>query len=309
MENQNSSPATPAVGGETPPVNSSTPSNNAQGTQPTKEYIVDGKKVSLTDKQVTAIVQKGLYADKKLESVSILQKRTESLLNTLKTPEGLINVLKDPSLGNSPKEVFKRLMNSDIVDDELKETMARWVYDKVVVPASMDPAEREKQERENRLATLEKEKKEREELELSQRQQIQLNAIYEEVKNQISKQLLADKTFPQIPAAIQWVINKVRILNREGVPVTQESIKKAIGLAKSDFIKAQSSILDSIQDPEELISALGEERALKISKALVARLTAKNKITPEGADRPLPISEKLEKTFNRTPQGYKILDI
>ena len=238
-------------------------------------YIVDGQEVKLTKAQAKAAVQKGLFADKQLQSVAQLRKGTESLLGALKTPEGLISLLKDPALGANPKEVFKKLMASDIIDDELKETMSRWVYDNIVVQSKKTP---EQLQAEKQAAELERYKKQEADLkakQASEQEKAQITQVYTAIRAEVSKQIQADPGFPQTEYNVRSVIEKLRVMNKQGVPITVESIDKAIKLVKKDNLTYQTSLLDTAKDEEELIARLGEERALKISKALVARLKKK----------------------------------
>jgi hypothetical protein len=73
-------------------------------------------------------------------------------------------------------------------------------------------------------------------------------------------------------------------------------------------------MLDTIEDPEGLIALVGEARALKISKALVARLQAKTKASAkeekvqEKSVRE-KVTDRIDKKLGRTSQGYTILDV
>ena len=281
--------------------------------EPTEEYIFDGKPVNLTKAQAKAYVQKGLFADKRIKSAQVLEAKTKPLIEALKTPEGLIQILKDPSLGANPKEVFKKLMSSDVIDDELKEEMSRWVYENVVKTDKMSPEELANRKKLSDYERLKKDEDDRKAKDLTEKQQAEVTRIYQAVRSEVTKQIVADKTFPQVEGAIRSVIDTLRAMNKNGAPVTPENVTKAIAKVKKDFIVYQQSILDAFDDPEKLIEAIGEARALKISKALVARIQAKQKVKPE--DKKVEgaatenITERLDKKFGRERHGYTVLDV
>ena len=279
----------------------------------TETLKVNGKEIKLTKAQVIAAAQKGLFADQKLKSIDTLQKGTTSLLNDLKTPEGFLKTLKNPALGANPKEIFKKLMSSDIIDDELKDEMSKWVYQNVVQQAKKTPEEIERDKKLSEYEKLKAEKEDREKQEMTDKHQAQVQQVYQAIRAEVNKQILDDKTFPQTEGSVRAVIEKLRVMNKQGVPVTSESVTKALGLVKKDHIMHQQALLDSIEDPEGLIALLGEARALKISKALVARLQAKGKTKAAEVQHEKSVKEKvtdrIDKKLGRTPQGYTVLDI
>jgi hypothetical protein len=281
----------------------------AANAEPTQDFTVNGKVVKLTAAQVKTAVQKGLFADGKLKSMDVLAKSSQGILNALKTPQGLLGLLKDPSLGNSPKEVFKALMASDVIDDELKETMSQWVYQNVVQKAKLTPEEIERDAKLSEYEKLKKEKADREKADLTAKQQAQVNGIYQAVRAEVTKQVLADKTFPQTEGSIRAVVEKLRVMNKQGAPITAETVTKALGLVKKDHVLHQQAMLDAIVDPEELIALVGEARALKISKALVARIQAKQKgkvktEKVEGDEPRKKVTEILDEKHGRNRFGY-----
>lgn len=301
--------AKPAAGAPPAPVDGKLPVS----TEPTEDYVVNGKTVKLTKAQAKMYVQKGLHADGKLKSMDVLQGKTAGLIAALKTPAGLLSILKDPALGANPKEVFKTLMASDIVDDELKEAMSKWVYDNVVSQGKKSPEQIENEKKIARLEQLEKDEEKRKNDALSEQQKQQVAGIYQAVRSEVTKQIVADKTFPQAEGAIRMVIEKLRVINKAGAPVTAESITKALGAVKKDYLLLQQSILDSDDDPEALIARIGEARALKISKALIARLKKKSApaatdAKPEGEEGK-KVTDKIDEKLGRTRSGHYILNV
>ena len=291
------------------------PKKAAEAAAATEEIIVNGKPVKVTPAQLRALAQKGYFADQRIKSADVLKGKTEALINALKTPEGFLQILKDPALGASPKEVFKALMASDIIDDELKEEMSQWVYQNVVQTAQLTPEQQEDRRKLQEYTKLKAEKEARDKADLTKQQQAKVDGIRQAVVAEINKQIVNDKAFPKIEGSIRAVVEKLRVMNKQGAPVTIENVTKAIGLVKKDFLVHQQSIFDAIEDPEALIAHFGEDRALKISKALVARLQAKTKAQAkeekkaEGATIREKVTDRIDKKLGRTAQGYTVLDV
>ncbi len=280
----------------------------------TETIKVNGKEVKVTPSQMRALAQKGYFADQQLKSVDVLQGKTKALIDSLKTPEGLLQVLKDPALGASPKEVFRKLMASDVVDDELKEEMSRWVYDNVVVQSKKSPEQIETEKKLARLDALEKQEAAQKEKALSEQQKSQVAQVYAAVRTEVTKQIVADKTFPQTEGSIRAVVEKLRVMNRHGAPITPENVTKALGLVKKDHILHQQAMLDAFEDPEQLISAIGEARALKIARALATRLKNKGALkTAPKKDEAGAGEENLDarntRKFGRERHGYQVMEV
>ncbi len=296
-----------------PPVPAVDPAKPAVGAEPTRDYKVNGKIVKLTQSQADAYTQKGFAADQKLKSMDVLQGKTAGLIQALKTPEGLLSILKDPALGANPKEVFKKLMASDIVDDELKEAMSKWVYDNVVVQGKKSPEQIEQEKKLARLEQFEKDEAKRKEDALSAQQKQQVDGIYQAVRTEVTKQIVADKFFPKNEGAIRMVIEKLRVMNKKGAQISTESVGKALDLVKKDYLLLQQSILDSDDDAEALISRIGEARALKISKALIARLKKKSAPAADAKTDDEKAPENLDsrniRKYGRERHGYQVLDV
>ncbi len=282
---------------------------------PTFELKVDGKVINVTEAQLRAYAQKGLFADKALKSVDVLKNSTSNLINKLKTPEGLWEVLNDPALGANPKAVFKKLMASGIVDDELKDEMGQYLYNNDPrINKSLTPEQLEQRRKLEEYERMKSDEQKRKEADLTAQQKAQVDRIYQGVRAEVSKQILADKTFPQTEGSIRQVVEKLRVMNRQGVAITTESVTKALDLVKKDHFLHQQTMFDAIQDPEELIKFLGEDRALKISKALVARLKGKQAVKSSGSpavrtEGKEKITDALDKKFGRNRQGYAIMDV
>jgi hypothetical protein len=281
--------------------------------EPTREIKVDGKVYKVTDKQLVAMAQKGMFADQKLKSMDVLKTTSEKLISKLKTPEGIVEVLKDPTLGNSPKEVLRKLLGAGIIDDELKEDLSKWVYDNVVVQAKKTPEQIETEKKLSDYERLKKQEEDNKQKDVLSKQQEQVQQVYQAVRAEVTKQILADKTFPQNEYSIRQVVEKLRVMNKSGAPLTAENVTKALGFVKNDFIAHQTAILDAFDDPEGLIAAIGEPRALKISRALVARLQNKAKVTAKEEkkeDGPRKkVTDRIDEKLGRTPHGYSVMDV
>lgn len=281
--------------------------------EPTQEFIVNGKPVKLTAAQVKVAVQKGLFADQKLKSVDAMQKGTQGIVEALKTPEGVLKLLQEKSLGNSPKAVLKAILSSSLIDDEAKEDLSRWVYDNVVVQSKKTPEQIENDKKLSDYERLKKDDEDRKAKDSTAKQQAEVQQVYQAVRAEVTKQILADKTFPQTEGSVRAVVEKLRVMNRQGATITPENITKALGFVKKDHILHQQTMLDAIEDPESLIALLGEARALKISKALVARIQAKNKVKaaevkPQENGVREKLTDRIDKKLGRTSQGYSVLE-
>ena len=288
------------------------PATNPEATETIK---VDGKEYKVTKAQLIALAQKGHFADKKLQSMAVLQSKTNALIQALKTPEGLISILKDPALGANPADIIRKLISSDLITEEVGEDLAKWVYEHKVRTAQMTPEQLEQEKKLTDYERLKKAEDDRKAQEVTAKQQEQINAVYQQIRSEVTKQILADKTFPQTEGSIRQVVEKLRVMNKQGAAITTENITRAISLVKKDHMTHQTALLDAMNDPEGLIAAIGEERALKISKALVARLQAKQaasgkaKSEPksEGEDKELKTTERIDRKLGKTPQGYSIM--
>lgn len=280
----------------------------------TEVIKVNGKEMKFTKAQVTALAQKGFFADQKLKSMDVLQSTTSKLIEKLKTPEGLLEVLSDKALGTSKKDVFRKLMASDVIDDELKEEMSKWVYDNVVQKSKLTPEQIENEKKLSDYERLKKAEEDRKQKEMSEAQKTQLTNIYQAIRAEVTKQITADKTFPQTEGSIRAVVEKLRVMNKQGVPITVENIGKALNFVKKDHLLHQQTMFDAIEDPEALIALFGEERALKISRALVARIKAKEKAKAK-EEKPIEngvrekVTDRIDKKLGRTQHGYQILDV
>ena len=276
----------------------------------TETIKVNGKEIKLTKAALIAAAQKGYFADQRIKSADVLKGKTEALINALKTPDGLLQILKDPALGASPKEVFKRLMSSDIIDDELKEEMSQWVYQNVVQTAKLTPEQIEERKKLSEYDRMKKAEEDRNKQEQTKAQQAKVEGIRKAVVSEIKKQLDASKTFPQTERAIADVVQKLRVMNKQGAGVTVENVTKAIAQVSKEYLAHQQAMFDTLEDPEKLIELFGEARALKISRALVARLQAKGKIKPAAEVEKTgdeKIQSQIAKKLGRNEQGYTIV--
>lgn len=276
---------------------------------PLKTIKVNGKDVQVSEAQYHALAQKGYFADKMTTQVDSLKKGTQGILEALKTPGGVLRLLQDKSLGNSPKAVLNEILNSDAIDDEVKETLSAWVYKNVVQPAKLSPEELEKNNKLSEYEKLKKQETERKQKEDAANQTAEVQKVYQAIRAEVVKQIKDDKTFPQAEGAYRQVIEKIRVMNKKGVQVTVESITKAIAETKKDHLLHQQALFDAIEDPEALIAFFGEARAMKISRALVARLKAKGvqKTTgqPRGEDGVREkTTEAIDRKIGRHPSGY-----
>lgn len=291
------------------------PASGAAAPEATETIKVNGKEMKVTKAQLIALAQKGAFADGKLKSVEALQKGTAGLLADLKTPEGLVKILRNPALGANPKEVFKALMASDVIDDELKETMSKWVYDNVVAQSKKTPEQIENEKKLSEYEKLKKAESDRKMQEATAKEKAQIQALHSAVRTEVGSQIESDKTFPKTEGAVRSVIEKLRVMNKKGAQITKENIGKAIQQVKKDHILHQQALFDAVgEDPEALISIFGEARALRVSRALVARHKLKGSkkaapAEPDGEPRREKTTEAIDRKLNRTSHGYRIMDV
>ena len=288
----------------------------AAAAEPTEDYVISGKVVKLTKAQAKAYVQKGFFADKQLRSVDALQKGTAGLLADLKTPEGWVKLLKNPALGANPQAVIAKLLESDIIDEETAEKFEKWVYDKRVRPSKLTPEQLDQEKKLSEYEKLKAEKEAREKNDATAAEKAKIQQIHAAVRSEVGKQIEADKTFPKTEGAVRSVIEKLRVMNKKGAPLTVENIGKALQQVKKDHILHQQALFDAVgEDPEALISIFGEARALRISRALVARHKLKGAkkpaapAEPEGEARREKTTEAIDRKLGRTAHGYRIMDI
>ena len=281
----------------------------------TEVVKINGKEYRLTKAQLIAAAQKGMFADQKLKSVDALQKGTAGLLADLKTPEGWVKLLKNPALGANPQAVIAKLLDSDIIDEATAEKFEKWVYDKRVRPSKLTPEQIQTEKDLSEYAKLKADKESREKNEATAAENAKIQNIRAGVRAEVGKQILADKTFPQTEGAVRSVIEKLRVMNKKGAQITTENIGKALQQVKKDHILHQQALFDAVgEDPEALISIFGEARALRISRALVARhkLKGAKKAAPAESEEPArreKTTEAIDRKLNRTSHGYRIMDV
>lgn len=313
-------PPAPAKPGAPASNNGAAPPVPPKVEEATEVIKVNGKEVKVTKAQLVALAQKGAFADEKLRSVQALTNNTSQLLAKLKTPEGFVEVLHDKSLGASPKEVFRKLLASPAIDDELKEDIARWTYDNIVAKAKKTPEELERDQKLTEYERLKAEKAEREKQEAQKAQAAEVQKVYAAIRGEVTKAIVADKTFPQTEGAIRAVFDTLRAMNRKGAAITADSIGKALTKVKNDHLVHQQAMFDAVEDPEALIRLFGENRALKIAQALVKRIKAKANAkieegkktgAEEGANTNVrqKVTERIDEKLGRERHGYSVLKI
>ena len=281
-----------------------------KGEEATEVIKFQGKEYKVTPTQFRALAQKGYLADQRLKSADVLTKKTEALISALKTPDGFLQILQDKSLGVNPKEVFKKLLSAGFVDDEVRDMMGEYLYNNDPrINKSLTPEQLEQKRKLEEYEQMKAEQEKRKQEDMTKAQQAQVQQVYQAVRAEVTKQVLADKTFPQTEPTIRAVVERLRVMNKQGAPVTVENVTKALKFVKDNFLVHQKEILDSITDDEALIAAIGEQRALRMSRALVKRVQAKGKATtkPEGEKGEGKIQEQIARKLGKTEQGYTVV--
>ncbi|MDE2099555.1 MAG: hypothetical protein KGL39_20045 [Patescibacteria group bacterium] len=280
----------------------------------TRTIKVNGKEYQVTETQLIALAQKGMFADQSLKSIDVLKKSSASILARLKTPDGIIGLAKEA--GITEDALIDKLVDSGAISEQAGEKLSLWVYKNKVEPAKLTPEQIEDRKKLEEYGRLKKADEERKKLDAESKQKSQVTQIYQAVRTEVVKQITADKTFPQIEGSIRQVIDKLRVMNRNKVPLTPQAIAKAMELVKKDHILFQQSILDGDKDQpdygERLISRIGEERALAISRALIARLKAKTKAAVKtetnGEEKKEGLEESLNRKYNKTKSGLTVMN-
>lgn len=284
----------------------------AKPAEATRTIKVNGKEVQVTESQLITLAQKGYFADQSLKSTRELTAKTQRLIEALKSPEGILEVIKDPTLGISTDDLLERILASDM-SDERKERLSKFVYENVVLASKKTPEELEKDKKLGDYERLKKQEEARKKAEADQQQKQQLDQVYKAVRAEVVKAVKDDKSFPQVEGSMRAVMQKLKVMNANNVPINETSIKKAVDLVKKDILLHQQAIFDAITDDEALVATFGEERALRFSRALVARLKAKakseaEKPKPEQENR-LKVTDAIDKKLGRERHGYQVLDV
>lgn len=265
--------------------------------EPTEEYKVGGKIVKLTKAQAKAYVEKSAFANQQMESVKALKDASAGLLNDLKTPEGIVNLLNNPKLGNSPSAVLKKLLTSSAVDDDTKTFLQQWVWENGIKQTKMTPEQIKQENDLKRLQSYEEKEAKSKTLADEQAKQQGLQRAYGEIRSLVTGAINADKTFPMTEGAYRQVVEKLRVMNKQNVPVNAVTVAKALEQVKLDHKNHQIALFDSIQDDEELIKFLGPERASRIAKTYAKRITKKNQEAAKLAN-PIPAEPAKRKPMN-----------
>lgn len=302
---------TPATTAQPTPAGAATPQPEA-----TEEIKVNGKTYKVTPTQLRALAQKGMFADQRLKSVESLAGSSQRLINAIKNPVELLSLIKSEAktLGIEPKTYLRELVSKGFVDEDDLDFLAKETNDKWLPRQKMTPEEIQHEKEKQEIERYKKEKAERELQEMTQKQQTQVKQIYQAVRSEVMKQIAADGTFPQTEFMIHQTIEKIRVMNKKGIPVTVENVTKALNGVKQDFVTNFTAILGAYKDdPEKLISAIGEPYALAISRALVARLKKKAMDAAGEPSKPTTTvrektTDRIDKKLGRTPQGYSIIN-
>lgn len=101
-----SDPVAPAAAPEAPAATKPEPAAKPVEAEPSEEYEVDGQKVTLTATQRRTAVQKGLAADKRIQTAAETQKKLDALISDFeKDPEAAL-----AKMGKDPEKILAALM-------------------------------------------------------------------------------------------------------------------------------------------------------------------------------------------------------
>jgi hypothetical protein len=247
-------------------------------------------------------------------------KNTQNLVEALKTPEGTIAFAKQ--MGIAPETLIERLLGSDI-SENAKEIVGRVAHKLFVEEPKLTPQQIEDRKKLTDYERLKRQEDERKKQEITQKQQAEMQGMYKAIKGEVSKSVLEDKTLAHTEENLRRLIDKIRVVNRnfkakQGRDLSMDEVKtvipKAIGWVHKDNQLHRNAMIEAVKgDSEKLISLVGEDMAMAISRALISRVQARQKEAgkkpAENPQRRESVTEKIDRELGRTPQGFKVMNI
>ncbi len=247
------------------PIPASTQQGTPEAVDPNagkEKYVVDGKEYYLSPEQAKAYVQKGISFEPKLSNMGRLQQETAALLDTLaKDPA---KVIYNEKFGQ-PEEILSKVLNSTKVSDKVKETLAKWYYDNVVVPEGMSPEQRESADLKRRVGEYEAAQKQQEEQRLSAENDARVTKALNEIKAGISEALKEagvptdSRIAPQLAKRVAQVMQLGFVSGKVITP------KEAMAKVRQEINEYQKAYFDVLDD-DKLVEQIGKENAEKVRK-------------------------------------------
>ena len=210
------------------------------------EVDVKGQKQKLTfagKDQLTAVLQKALYADQVIKDATQAKKGAETLMQKLKTPAGVREVLQDPDINLDVKKFALEIVQ-EMMDDE-----------------RLTPEQRESRDAIKERDLLRQEKQQRIDLEKQQAQQQKLQRDAQEARTQIISAMQKYPDIPQTQATMDAVIQNMRAAyKRFGRHLTPE---QAMTVYSQQYWNSFYSTFDKMTD-EQVKARFGEKNGQKV---------------------------------------------
>jgi hypothetical protein len=221
------------------------------------ELDVKGNKQKLAFKdrgQLTAMLQKALYADQVIKDGIQAKKGAEALMGKLKTKEGILEVMRDPDINMDVKkfalEIVGEMMDEEKLTPEQKETRELKRYKEMT--------EKEK------ASALESEEKRKADEKFSAERAAMSTSLIE-----------AMKKYPDIPqnqaTMDAMILNMRAAFKRFGRHLTPE---QAMAVYSEQYWKSNQNVLDKMT-PEQLLARLGPKTLEKLQQMRLNELKSK----------------------------------
>lgn len=259
----------------------------------------DGHEEKWGETRVKERLQKSIGLEKRVEDADRYEKAFTSFVAKVQDPTQLLELLKHPDLKydeDKQEALVTSMLNSK--NPRIVQAVKRWIYDNEILPAQMDPKEREAMEWKQKAEKLEsdklKEEKERKELEEKQN--------VANIKDAYRKALGESYTKSGLPVddfLVRQVMEKARLYVRAGKHPDFDNCCK---LVQQDFLNQSKAVLGKAT-VDNILTMLDGETAQTINKALLKALNKKEELP---TDPNAPRSTKPKKTKERTPEERKI---
>lgn len=262
-----------------PPITEQPSANPSADPNAGKEkYVVEGREVWLTPEQARAYVQKGIAFEPRVDQLARLQHETAAFLETLKTDP--LRILTDKRIGLTPEIVLEKVLKSDKISDQIKESVGHWYYENVVEPMKLSPEELKARENEKKVSKYEQESQQREENRINQENTLRVQNAMNQIRANIAE-AMKESGLPSIDTALgSFMARRVADVMRLGYFQRRAvTPKEAIATVKNEMKQVQTAYYDTL-DEDQLVKELGEKNAEKVKKYFLKLVKAAEKAVP-----------------------------
>ncbi len=177
-----------------------------------------------------------------------------------------MGVLTDKRIGLSPEIVLEKVLKSEGISDSIKESVGKWYYENVIVPAKMDPFEREAMEAKKKLKEFENRDAYAKDLAMKQENELRVQTALNQIRAQIAE-AMKESGLPNIDTPLgseiaRMTADVMRLAYFQKQTLTP---KQAIEFVKNRIKQVQAAWYDEL-DEENLVKELGEKNAEKVKK-------------------------------------------